>query len=251
MMNHWISAGHSRRAESRLHNKMNSTAQLTGSHLRTYNTIFQHPVSHNLQWHDVQSLFRHIGQVEEETNGNLKVTRNGQAIVLHPPRAKDVAETDEVMGLRHFLERSEIPVAEEGDKNTHWLLVIDHHQARIFRSEIHGTTPELVHPHEPDRYFRHARNSMNLSKGKEKPEPASYFEPVARALHTFGEILIFGTGTGMSSEMDQFVAWAKTHLPILAKRIIGAVVVDEHHLTEPQLLAQAREFFAKPRKALS
>jgi uncharacterized membrane protein len=92
---------------------------------------------------------------------------------------------------------------------------------------------------------------MNLSKGKEKPEPNSYFEPVARALHAFGEILIFGTGTGMSSEMDQFVAWAKTHRPALAKRIIGSVVVDEHHLTEAQLLAQARELFAKPRKVLS
>jgi hypothetical protein len=230
---------------------MNSTATLTGSHLRTYNTIFQHPVSHNLQWHDVYALFRHLGTVEEETNGNLKVTCNGQNIVLHPPRTKDVGETDEVMGLRHFLERSDPPVVEEGDKNTHWLLVIDHHQARIFRSEIQRTTPERVHPHESDRYFRHARNSMNLSKGKEKPESNSYFEPVARALRTFGEILVFGTGTGMSSEMDQFIAWAKTHHPELAKRIIGSVVVDEHHLTEAQLLAKAREFYAAPRKSHS
>ena len=229
---------------------MNPTAPLTGSHLRTYNSIFQHPVSHNLQWHDVYALFRHLGTVDEETNGNLKVRRNGQDIVLHPPRTKDVAEVDEVMGLRHFLERSETPVVEEGDNHTHWLLVIDHHQARIFRSEIHGATPERVHPHEPDRYFRHARNSMNLSKGKEKPEPNSYFEPVARALHTFGEILIFGTGTGMSSEMDQFVSWANAHLPELAKRIIGSVVVDEHHLTEAQLLAKAREFFATVKRPL-
>ena len=84
-----------------------STSALTGSHLRTYKTIFQHPISHNLGWHDVHALFRQLGQVEEEPNGNLKVTRNGQILVLHPPRTKDVSETDEVMALRHFLQRSD------------------------------------------------------------------------------------------------------------------------------------------------
>jgi hypothetical protein len=29
----------------------------------------------------------------------------------------------------------------------------------------------------------------------------------------------------------------------LAKRVVGSVVVDEHHLTEDQLLAKARELF--------
>src|SRR5664279_4491031 len=96
-----------RPVHSSLPKNMNSTASLTGSHLRTYKIIFQHPVSHNLGWHDVHALLRQLGQVEEEPNGNLKVTRNGQILVLHPPRTKDVAEADEVMALRHFLERSE------------------------------------------------------------------------------------------------------------------------------------------------
>jgi hypothetical protein len=84
---------------------MNSTSPLTGSHLRTYETIFRHPISHNLKWHDVHALFRHLGQLEEEPNGHLKVTRNGQILVLHPPNSKDVSEASEVMTLRHFLER--------------------------------------------------------------------------------------------------------------------------------------------------
>src|SRR5947208_1668371 len=45
---------------------MNSTAPLTGSHRRTYDTIFQHPASHNLAWHDVHALFRHLGKVVTE-----------------------------------------------------------------------------------------------------------------------------------------------------------------------------------------
>jgi hypothetical protein len=81
---------------------MNTTQPLTGAHLRTYNAIFQHPVSHNLGWHEVYALFRQLGLVEEESNGNVKVTRNGQTIVLHRSRTKDVSDMDDVMSLRHF-----------------------------------------------------------------------------------------------------------------------------------------------------
>jgi hypothetical protein len=224
---------------------MNTNPTLTGSHLRTYRAIFQHPVSHNLRWHDVHALFRHLGQVEEEPNGNLKVTRNGQTLVLHQPRTKDVSETDELMSLRHFLERSEAIPPETIKNEAHWLLVIDHHEARIFRSEMHGAILERIRPYDPDDYFRHAKDSLDISRGKEKPDPNSFFEPVAKALQFAGQLLIFGTGTGTSSEMDEFIAWSKLHHPELARRIIGSVVVDEHHVTAGQLLAKAREFYAK------
>ena len=227
---------------------MNATATLTGTHLRTYNTIFQHPVSHNLAWHDVHSLLRHLGRLEEEPNGNLKATRNGQSLVLHVPLTKDVADTEELMALRHFIERSETAPAGVDAEAALWLLVIDHHEARLFRSEMHGTVPQQLLPHAPDGYFRHAQNSQNLSRGKEKPDPNTFFEPVAKALEGARQLLIFGTGTGKSSEMEQFVVWLNVHHPDLADRIIGTMVVDKHHLTESQLLAKAREFYATPRK---
>jgi hypothetical protein len=226
---------------------MTSTASLTGSQLRTYNTIFQHPVSHNLEWRHVRALLAALGDIAEEPNGNLKVTRNGQILVLHPPRTKDVAETDELMAVRHFLERSETTPPEANMCETNWLLVIDHHEARIFRSEMHGAIPLQILPHEPDDYFRHAHNSKDFSRGEEKPDPNSFFEPVAKALQAPGRILIFGTGTGTSSEMEQFIAWLKVHHPEVAKRIIGRLVVDEHHLSGDQLLAKAREFYASAR----
>jgi hypothetical protein len=145
--------------------------------------------------------------------------------------------------LRHFLERSEALPPAVKDAEPHWLLVIDHREARIFRSEMHGAVPEQILPHEPDDFFRHASNSKDFSRGKEKPDPNSFFEPVIRALHGVGQILVFGTGTGMSSEMEQFVAWTSTHHPKVAKRIIGSLTVDESHLTQDQLLAKAREFY--------
>lgn len=226
-----------------------TTPPLNGAHLRTYNTIFQHPISHNLKWHDVHALFRELGQIEEESNGNMKVTRNGQTLVLHSSRSKDVSEMDEIMSLRHFIERSETILPETNERETHWLVVIDHHEARIFRSEMHGAVPQLILPHKPEDYFRHAQNSKDSSRGQEKPNPNTFFEPVAKALMDSSHILIFGTGTGMSSEMDQFIAWLKIHHAELSKRIIGSLVVDEHHLTEDQLLAKAREFYTNARIA--
>jgi hypothetical protein len=86
---------------------MKTTTPLTGSHQRTFDRIFQHPISHNLEWRDVHALLGKLGHVAEEHNGSFKVTRNGQTLVLHPTSSKDVSEMDEVMALRHFLERSE------------------------------------------------------------------------------------------------------------------------------------------------
>ena len=227
---------------------MKATLPLTGSHRRTYNTIFEHPVSHNLSWHDVYALFRHLGQVEPEPNGHLKVTRNGQTLMLHPPHGKDVSETSEVMSLRHFLEKTEAAPVETAGKELHWLLVIDHHDARIYRTEIHGAIPLKILPHEPEAHMRLANDAEDFSRGKDKPDTNSFFKPVAGVLQAGGQILIFGAGTGTSSEMEQFIAWLKLHHPDQARHIIGSQVVDEHHLTGDQLLAKAREFYAKAAK---
>jgi hypothetical protein len=227
---------------------MNSTAWLTGSHLRTYQTIFRQPVSPDLGWSEIRSLLEKLGHVADEPNGNLRVTRHGQSLVLPPPRAKGVAETQEIMALRHFLRRSDAGRPEAKQKEAHWLLVLDHHEARLFRLEMAGAEPRRLLAHEPDHCFRQAENLQDFSRCQEKSAPNSFFEPVARALQSAGQILVFGCGAGMSREMAQFVAWAKVHHPDLAGRIIGSLVADEHHLTEDQLLAKAREYFVTPRK---
>jgi len=226
---------------------MKPTAQLSGSHLRTYQMVFQHPISHNLDWRQVRELLRAVAEVTEEPNGNLKATRNGQTLVLQPSHTKDVAESSIVMDIRHFLERSEA-VAPEVAEGIHWLVVIDHQSARIFRSEVHGSVPQSITPHEPDEYFRHAHHSRDFSRGQEKPDPNSFFGPVAKALQAAGPILIFGTGTGTGSEMQQFSEWLKVHHADLARRVIGCVAVDESHLTENEILARAREFYAGDRE---
>ena len=221
---------------------MNSTSKLTGALLRTYNTIFGKPDSHDVGWQEIHALFQKLGQVADETNGDLKVTRHGQILVLHPPRAKDAYEKDEILALRHFLERSESLAPELNGRDPHMLLVIDHHEARLFCSEVNGGIPHQILPYEPGGYFWHTRKPKNSSKGVKAPNLNDFFKHIAEALQAAGQILIFGTGT--SREMDQFMAWLNLNQPDVAGRIIGSMVVKVDLLVEGRLLEKAREFYA-------
>ena len=231
-------------AESVLPNaeQMNSTSKLTGALLRTYNTIFGKPDSHDVGWQEIHALFQKLGQVADETNGDLKVTRHGQILVLHPPRAKKAYEKDEILALRHFLERSESLAPELNGRDPHMLLVIDHHEARLFCSEVNGGIPHQILPYEPDGYFWHTRKPKGSSKGVKAPNLNEFFKHIAEALQAAGQILVFGTGT--SREMDQFMAWLNLNQPDVAGRIIGSMVVKVDLLVEGRLLEKAREFYA-------
>ena len=222
---------------------MTSPSSLNGSHRHTYEALLRHPAPHNLAWHDVRALLATVGSVFEQPNGHLKVTRRGHSLTLHAPRAKELSEPAVLGELRRFLEQSEnSPVPAAG---AHWLVVIDHHVARLYRSTMQGAVPQQILPHTTHGHTPQTQNTLDFSRGRQKPDPASYFGAVATALGDEGKVLVFGTGKGTSSEMDLFLTWVTRNQPALTARIIGAQVVDENHLTEGQLLALARQFYAQ------
>jgi len=220
---------------------------LSRSHQRTYDAIFRHPAARNLGWRDVRSMLGALAEaVEEEPNGNLKVTRNGQTLVLHTSLDKNVAEIEELMEIRHFLERSSAVAAEAAAEGVHLLVVIDHRQARVYRTQMHGSLPQRVTPYDPGGFGRHLHYVQDDSTGKRKPERKSFYNAVAKLLEDAEEVLLFGSGTGTSSAMEHLLAELKLHHGDVAERIVGSIVLDETHLTEDQLLARAREFYASP-----
>lgn len=81
---------------------MSDTVHLDHHHRATAEAILSHPVSHNIEWHDVLSLLRAIGEVNEEHNGKIKVSVGGEAETLHRPSGKDVGE-QMVVDLRRML----------------------------------------------------------------------------------------------------------------------------------------------------
>ena len=218
--------------------------ELNGRHRHTYDAIFRHPTAHNLEWHDVRSLLDALGNVAEGTNGALHVTRNGQSVTLHAPKHKD-ATVEDVLAIRHFLEQAGEPVAPTlVAPGTHLLVVIDHHEAKVYRTEAHGTLPERLVPYDPHGHGKHLHSRNEETDGKRRPERKSYYEAVAATLRGADRVLIFGSGTGESSAMEQLLADLKKNHPDVVEHVVSLVVVDAHHTTEDQLLARAREFYA-------
>jgi hypothetical protein len=218
-------------------------AKLSRSHRKTYDAIFQHPVAHNLDWTDVRSLLTAVADVSPEDNGNLKVTRHGQTMILHPSREKQIGTTDEVVQIRHFLQRPEAVAMEGAAGGMHLLVVIDHREARVFRADEQDASPEVVTPYDPHGYGRHLHYVQDDSNGQRKPERKSFYDAVAKTLQGAERILLFGRGTGASSAVEFLLAELRLHHPELAERVVGSLAVDEQHLTEGQLLAKAREYF--------
>lgn len=224
------------------------TTELTGSHRTTYDTIFRHPLARNLQWRDVRALLGAVADKVEEDEGTLKATRHERTLVLHRPSGKDLTDVHELMELREFLRHAAAPDAPApgGSRpaDTDFLVVLDHREARVYRTELSGSVPQRIVPYDPDGLGRHLHHVEDDATGQRRPEPEAFYEAVARTLARAQRILVFGSGTGASSAMEQLLARLKRHHPDVAARVAGAFVVDEQHLTEDQLLARAREFYA-------
>lgn len=76
---------------------------LSNHHRTTLRQIFQHPVSHNIEWRAVVSLLETVGSVAEHKDGKLAVTVGNAPIeFLDPPAGKDV-DAQMVIDLRRML----------------------------------------------------------------------------------------------------------------------------------------------------
>jgi hypothetical protein len=77
-------------------------AHLTNHHRTTLRQLFQHPVSHNIEWRAVVSLLEAVGSVSEHHDGKVAVTVGTQTEFLDPPPDKDI-DPQMVLDLRRLL----------------------------------------------------------------------------------------------------------------------------------------------------
>jgi hypothetical protein len=75
---------------------------LDGRHRDTLRQIFQHPTSHNIEWHAVTSLLEAIGTVTVRHDGKLAVKLGDELEFLEPPTGKDL-DDQLVNDLRRML----------------------------------------------------------------------------------------------------------------------------------------------------
>jgi hypothetical protein len=82
---------------------MTEDAKLDGHHRRTIERLFTHPVSHNVQWHDVLSVLGQVGSVDERHDGRYAVTVGDREVVFDAHRSHDLTE-QQVLDVRKLLE---------------------------------------------------------------------------------------------------------------------------------------------------
>lgn len=75
---------------------------LDNRHRNTLRQIFEHPTSHNIEWHAVTSLLEAVGTVTVHHDGKLTVAIGPETEFFDPPAGKDI-DVQMVIDLRRML----------------------------------------------------------------------------------------------------------------------------------------------------
>ncbi|MCW2929757.1 MAG: hypothetical protein JWM19_719 [Actinomycetia bacterium] len=78
---------------------------LSNHHRNTLRQLFQHPVSHNIEWSAVVSLLEAVGSVIEQHHGKVAITVGSETEYFDPPAHKDI-DTQAVLNLRRMLSKA-------------------------------------------------------------------------------------------------------------------------------------------------
>ncbi len=220
------------------------TDHLNSGDKKTLQQLFQHPTSQNVMFHDVVSLMKHLGTVEEENNGHLLLTVNGISQVLHRSQGKEISNVQEILDLRHFLQSAghEEKAAANGP-DLRLVVVINRKQGLVYRSEDKGSVPEHFEPYDPEGSLNRLIHTDGVDKASRAPENLAYYQAIAATLASAGEVLLVGNGTGSSCSATHFVDFLTSHYPEIASRVVGTVTLDIEALTEDEILQKARAFY--------
>jgi hypothetical protein len=75
---------------------------LSNNHRDTLGKLFEHPLSHNIEWQAVLSLLEAVGKVERHHDGAYVVTVGEETETFRRPRSKDI-DAQEVIDVRRML----------------------------------------------------------------------------------------------------------------------------------------------------
>ncbi len=74
---------------------------------KTFQAIFQNPVSPSIPWADIETLLLSLGAEREEGNGSrVRFVLNGVVATFHRPHPQPVTDKGAVKSVRRFLENA-------------------------------------------------------------------------------------------------------------------------------------------------
>lgn len=74
--------------------------------MRTLAAIFAHPTSANIQWNDIEALFRELGaEISEREGSRVAVVLFAEVRVFHRPHPSPNTDRGAVASIRKWLEQ--------------------------------------------------------------------------------------------------------------------------------------------------
>jgi hypothetical protein len=75
-------------------------------HQRTLEFTFAHPVSANVQWHEIEALFVELGaEISEREGSRVAVVLFGEVRVFHRPHPSPNTDKGAVASIRRWMEQ--------------------------------------------------------------------------------------------------------------------------------------------------
>jgi hypothetical protein len=227
-------------------------SHLTGSHRRTLEALFHHPVPHNLSWMDALHLLEHLGSAEEKADGKYSLTMKGQHVIFHKPHAKHL-DAREITELRHYLQSAGVspqnpyglPAPAEPD-SVDVVVLIDHHGAKLYRVNLASKeSGETVRPYDPHHFLHHLHHrEEDRERGQRAPEDLTFYDRIAEALREADRIVLLSHGTGLSNASQMLAERLKKQHPDVYARIVRQADVNTSAMTEAEVIAYARQALA-------
>ncbi|MFT7687677.1 MAG: hypothetical protein ACI9FB_003034 [Candidatus Azotimanducaceae bacterium] len=77
-------------------------------HSKTLEQIYRHPTSANINWSDIESLFKELGaNISERAGSRVAVVLFGEVRVFHRPHPSPSTDKGAVASIRKWLEENE------------------------------------------------------------------------------------------------------------------------------------------------
>ena len=117
-------------------------------------------------------------------------------------------------------------------------------ETRIWATDAQrGDKPEIVARPTDENVHHHVRQGQQSHGHDSNRFERPYLEGISAALSSAGQILLIGHGTGKSNAMLNLIQYLERNHAKTAEKVVAALDLNVSALTEPQILAAAREWF--------
>lgn len=129
------------------------------------------------------------------------------------------------------------------------VVTITKDEAKIWAASLEKKSkPEKISAIDNNRHHHKLRQELRHKCPGLNPETKAFFEQISQVIKPASEVLLLGHGDGKADAVGNFQSYLKEKHQDLVKKIVGVIEADVAHLTEPQILAEARNWFDRHHK---